>query len=35
MGVRGLEAFASTIRNLDCSEFAPTESLRAEILAAL
>jgi putative hydrolase of HD superfamily len=35
MGVCGLEAFASTIRTLDCSEFAPTESLRAEILAAL
>jgi putative hydrolase of HD superfamily len=35
MGVRGLEAFASTIRGLDCSEFVPTDSLRAEILAAL
>jgi len=35
MGVRGLESFAATIEALDCSEFSPTASLRAEILAAL
>ena len=35
LGIRGLENFVATIRDLDCSEFAPVESLRAEILAAL
>jgi 5'-deoxynucleotidase YfbR-like HD superfamily hydrolase len=33
IGVRGLEDFAASIRDLDCSEFAPAARLREEILA--
>jgi len=33
IGVRGLEEFAATIRDLDCSEFPPAAALREEILA--
>jgi putative hydrolase of HD superfamily len=32
LGVRGLEEFEATIAALDCSEFAPAEALRREIL---
>jgi putative hydrolase of HD superfamily len=35
LGVHGLEGFAAAIEALDCAEFAPAETLRAEILAAL
>jgi len=35
LGVRGLDEFVASIRALDCSEFAPAEDLRSEILAAL
>jgi putative hydrolase of HD superfamily len=35
LGVRGLEDFTAGIEALDCTEFAPAEALRREILAAL
>ncbi|MBL8860834.1 MAG: HD domain-containing protein [Planctomycetes bacterium] len=34
-GRRGLEEFAETVLGLDCAEFEPVASLRAEILGAL
>lgn len=34
-GVRGLDEFAVTVGGLDCSEFAPAESLKREIVAAV
>ena len=33
VGLRGLEDFRASLRNLDCSEFEPCEKLRGELLA--
>jgi len=34
-GVRGLEEFHAVVHDLDCTEFAPAQELRREIVAAL